>query len=444
VESPIDSSQLSDSFGDIKQKPAKQQRIEEMQAAWLNKMPQIQFSDAERTLAGLPPADAPAFSDSDSDTGSEFPSAPIANARDFSTSEETSPIKMVELGELKTDDVNQIQHAEINWRQLVEQLNAPALAAEQILRTAFANETEKHVAAQCLALLSGDLTPLETWHWQVWRNPNSFEYPITPVGRENKNPTFRFYDQPLHRLVKMLAPLIFANSKSKFLIEGKLASLGIQSFSKSSLVGHSHPAIQRGVFKFFEQQANELRLKFADTPGLAAQTFFDHRTKTIHFDAKWQMELPPGVLAYKILETVHSIQRRNEGIPLLNPISDVLPVIGQVRQFLTSRGISRLKIAFGIEQQNVTEFIKTVNKDDLISLINQCGTPSIADISTLQNEIRLKSLSKILASTLDVVGILESLAGKSLCEPGVLKHQAIVYQHALAADILKAAAKLNF
>ena len=171
--------------------------------------------------------------------------------------------------------------------------------------------------------------------------------------------------------------------------------------------------------------------------------FFDLRTRSIHFDAQWQVKLPRTILAHKIIEIIVNHQRGQIALMELNPVTHILPMLDEVSAVLTSSGLARLQIAFGVQHRDISQELRQINKEQLVSLLSIAGKPSARDIKALQHEMRIKTIATILASTLDVVGIMESLSEKDLLENGALTPKAIIKTHHLAKDILELATKLT-
>ena len=87
--------------------------------------------------------------------------------------------------------------------------------------------------------------------------------------------------------------------------------------------------------------------------------------------------------------------------------------------------------------------MEQVNRNEVIQLLSQNMRVTVSDITQLQQEIRLKSLATILASTLDLVGMTESLCGRDLCAPGALNAANLKDIHPLAKNLLVIASHLN-
>jgi hypothetical protein len=331
----------------------------------------------------------------------------------------------------------------INWRDLALSASAPKGATKKVTTMAFASELEKHVAVQCVALLAGETSELANWHWQVWRHCNDFQYPTNDVGRIPKDLNFSQYGGQLHKLIKMVTPVILRVNKEKFIAGHHLRKLGIQQNASPKQVDLGHPALKRGNLAVFNQQITSSKLKFFDTQGLGSEVFFDLSQRAIYFDGKWQLELPPTVLAYRIMENLLHFQKGVPGVPLLNAEKEIVPVIQTIRDVLSSSGISRLRIAFGIDHAEINEQLKTINREQLVSLLGWNSDRTTNDITTLQQEMRLKAYADLFGITLDIIGISESLAAKNLCEPSNASQGTIASSNPIVDFIIKLATRLK-
>lgn len=333
-------------------------------------------------------------------------------------------------------------NVQVDWRDMVTHGKVTPGLTEKVMKMAFASEVEKHVAVQCIALLSGETKSLDSWHWPVWRKPGTCDYSLIPAGRMPENETGSFYGSSLHKLLRMLGPVIIRHHRDKLTADGKLLKLGFSSGAPSVDVGLDHPAITRGMLRSFKSIVQQTRLRFRDTPRIGAHVFIDISTRSIHFDSKWQMNLPPTILTHRALELIVSFQRGQNALIDLDPLTDIIPVIDNVKEVLTSTGMNRLRIAFGMHHKEISDQLRAINRDQLVSLLSGTGSPSAKEISLLQKEMRLRSLRAILGSSLDVIGILEGLTGKDLCDEAVLPSGKITNLHPFAMEIIKFAAAL--
>jgi hypothetical protein len=240
-----------------------------------------------------------------------------------------------------------------------------------------------------------------------------------------------------------MQPILTRAARSRFVIDAKLQELGIPSSVQISPVEFEHPIMDRLSLSFFRPHIEAAKIRFMDTPGMGNHVFFDLRTRFIHFDAQWQARLPRTVLAHKFIELIVNHQRGQNVLIELNPVTQILPILDDISSVLTSSGIARLQIAFGIQHRDISQDLRHINKDQLVSLLSVAGKPSARDIKALQYEMKIKTLATILASTLDVVGIMESLCERDLFENGVLTPKSILKMNPLAKEILELATNLK-
>jgi hypothetical protein len=335
------------------------------------------------------------------------------------------------------------RNPQINWRDLIVSERVSPGTTERIMTMAFASDIEKHIAVQCIALINGDMRALDAWHWQAWRKPETCDYSLSPKGRMPDFSNLKHYGGPLHKLLRLMQPILTRAARSRFVIDAKLQELGIPSSVQISPVEFEHPIMDRLSLSFFRPHIEAAKIRFMDTPGMGNHVFFDLRTRFIHFDAQWQARLPRTVLAHKFIELIVNHQRGQNVLIELNPVTQILPILDDISSVLTSSGIARLQIAFGIQHRDISQDLRHINKDQLVSLLSVAGKPSARDIKALQYEMKIKTLATILASTLDVVGIMESLCERDLFENGVLTPKSILKMNPLAKEILELATNLK-
>lgn len=331
----------------------------------------------------------------------------------------------------------------INWRDLALSGSAPIGSTKKVMTMAFASELEKHVAVQCIALLARETQELSNWHWQVWRNCNDFQYPTSDHGRTPKDHGLTQYGGQLHKLIKMVTPVILRVNKGKFIAENHLKKLGLAHNTLSKQVDTSHPALKRGPVGLFSQHISSAKIRFFDTHGLGAEVFFDLSQRAIHFDSKWQLELPPTVLAYKVIENLLHFQKGVPGIPFLNAELEIIPVIQNIRDVLASTGINRLRIAFGIDHPEISRQLRSINREQLISLLGWNSARTITEMKTLQQELRFKAYNDIFGSTLDLIGISESILGINICDKKEGDGDPIQLSNPIIDFLLKLSMKLT-
>jgi hypothetical protein len=84
-----------------------------------------------------------------------------------------------------------------------------------------------------------------------------------------------------------------------------------------------------------------------------------------------------------------------------------------------------------------------MNRQEVVDLLSQISRINALDIKQLQTEIRLKSLATILASTLDLIGMAESICGRDLCAPGGINGTLLNESQPLVKELLRIVTRLN-
>ena len=439
---PLDSQKKSNKF-EI------QERAARMQRAWVDAIPMVRISDIAAS-AGIENLDSETGNslentpDEVSSSGAFDASAALDLSLNSYESRETTntPANTPDL-KLITNTRNSSIRNLMNWRDAVINDHSNAGDTKKVMTMAFASELEKHVAVQTIALMTGELAALENWHWPIWRKCETFEYSLSPNERIPEKSEMPLYGGQLHKLLRIISPMILRSNKNKFLVDARLAKLGIPQNTPSSQIDLAHPALARGNIRHFKAHLDKTKIRFFDTVGLGSEVFLDLGSRAIHFDAKWHLNLPPTILSHKILEHLANFQRGNAGVVELDPTFEIIPVINEIREVLSSSGISRLKIAFGIDFKATYDQLQSINREQLISLLTSSVRIDEEDIRNLQIEMRMKAYTTLLASTLDVIGLLEAINGKDLSEPGVLSPGKILSIHPHAKPILFLATKLR-
>jgi hypothetical protein len=422
-------------------------RTAAMQNEWLRILPVVKIAAIQTEHpADTHVEDTPVTQTKE--TGSHLKTIPTLEASslkfqdtDITIPEETSTTTTPEpLADVQSHPPAQQQP---DWRNFAINAIAPPGSTERIMNMAFASEIEKHIAIQSTALVTGEMQAIETWHWPVWRRVETFDYPLSPTSRMHDDLGLQFYHGSLHKLLRTLTPVLLKTYEHRLDISAKLARLGIRKNIKSAEVTAKHPAINRGALKFFEAFADDLKVRYFDTAGLGADVFFDIGSNAIHFDGVWQMGLPPGVLSYRAIEILNHILRGNIALASFDAGAEIMPLLDNLRSMLTATAMARVRVAFGMEHRDLSNFMAQVNRNEVIQLLSQNMRVTVSDITQLQQEIRLKSLATILASTLDLVGMTESLCGRDLCAPGALNAANLKDIHPLAKNLLVIASHLN-
>jgi hypothetical protein len=430
-----------------------------LQRAWLEAMPAVKIS----AISGDPTSDAPPNDEiasgktdakPDANQTSEQPVFYGSAATNLETQREESKLEFntqFDKSETKNapdlrivgSQTNNSAHQIINWRDVVTNGNSYPNATRGVMTMAFASELEKHIAVQCVAIVGGDTESLKGWHWQVWRDLQAFQYPMTTSGRLPKDIGLVDYGGQLHKLLRMITPILARSHRGKFVAKTYFAQRGLPQSTESRQVELSHPALARSALGIIESQLAQSKVRLFDTPGLGKDVFFDLSQRALHFDGNWQLNLPPSILTYRIIETFLHFQKGSLPIITLNAETAIIPAIDIIKEILSANGLSRIRLAFGFEHRDVQSQIKALNHDKLNSLLSWNKDKTADDIKRLQQEIRFKILAETLAMTLDLVGLCEAINGENLCIDSRLSAGDYRFLDPLSSKLILLATKLT-
>ena len=399
----------------------------------------------------LPPVDAsPSFSLEDENSAPEvsLPPTPIESGASAQSMDSGSQDPMGVGSILQTPSgQSEVGNAALDWRNLVLSGNVGPKHVDQVLGQAFASELEKHVAVQCVAILSGEVHKLSGWHWRVWRDSKEFGYPLSGRDRFPDGGTPRGIGGPLHKLVTSLVPMLVKAYPEHYSLErvaervqvplvqveklrrplkwdaGMLAVAGLGLYRKR-LVSHRYTAFS--------------------VPGLGAKLFYDGRNRALHLDEEWWQGRPPSQLFHKILGTLWSVKLNYFVLLELDPIRDVMPIVNDLRSTWDPSTVAKVKLAFGMARNRVSRLLDTVDQNQVRPLLDKIGVPQYDAMVRVWDAMHQHLFRLLLAETLDMVGLFEMLTDRDLTSQGVLKPGEILQLSPHAGALIEFATRLRF
>jgi hypothetical protein len=130
-------------------------------------------------------------------------------------------------------------------------------------------------------------------------------------------------------------------------------------------------------------------------------------------------------------------------VPLaLHPHKQIMPVLSEVHQYFGSHSFSR--IASRLKSKSMVErYLKKMDTRQIKGLQEKVGMPTEDSVVQLCAAMREHVYRLLIAETLDVVGVFESILGKDLLKPGSLKHSEIYSLSPFAKSLIDFVTKLK-
>ncbi len=332
----------------------------------------------------------------------------------------------------------------VDWRSAILAGSVTEDLTETLMKQAFANEVEKHLALQCVALIAGNCQLLDAWHWRVWRSSKEYGYQLSGRERFNSEFTSPALQSQLHQFIIACNPLMAKVFRENYTIEhlAKIMGTSTQNIEKAKKQVSWQQGLLNDVgFHLYKDRIEKKGYKAFNLPGLGGNIFFEGPQKSVYFDEAHFQKQPPGVLFHRILSLLWSI-RLQYYIPLaLNPKKQVLPFLVELHQKLDIQGISKLTEKIK-SKSPLSKHLASIDLRTLQSLKAKTGVPTEAQVSGLWFAMQEHIFKLILSETLDVVGLLEAILSKDLTVPGALKLKEILVKSPYTKSLLLFATKL--
>jgi hypothetical protein len=332
-----------------------------------------------------------------------------------------------------------------DWRAAVIKGDFNAGLTERLLTQAFASEIEKHLAIQCVAVVAGNCDKLANWHWRVWRKPEEYGYPFVGKDRYPEDGLPQALQSSLYKMIVAASPLLVRVFRERFTtayLAGKLKlpANGVEGTRKplpwnDGLLGAAN-------FRPYADLIAERRYQVFHLSGLGASLFYEGGARALYLDADYYAKLPPSHVFHRVMGVLWSV-RIHTFVPLaLSPQKHVLPVLVQMHQFFGAQGLSKIKSKLTAGSA-VAKVLGKMDTRQLRSLHEKVGLPTEEQLNQVWDGMRQHLLRLMLAETLDVVGIVETLLAKDVTRPNAMKHSEVFAASPQAKALLEFATKLR-
>ena len=310
-----------------------------------------------------------------------------------------------------------------DWRTQVRENKVTRKTVEAAFSQAFASEVEKHIALQVMALVSGSLDLLQTWHWRVWRHPEEYGYPMAGRERFPEGGTPQGIGGNHHRMLVALAPILVRAHAEVFSINGLAKRLKVspEQISRARVPLAWDSGFLGSVgFGMFAERIQKRRFLAFHLPGLGPEVFYDGKERTFYLDMVHYKTRVPSALFHHI-QTISWSIKFQYFVPLqLDPVRHVMPVATEVKQILAAAGLDKLKSKLGLNKTPVAKALEGVDFNSLQPLVEKLPVDQRDDYAQLWDAMTQHIYRVKMAETLDVVGIMEEVVGRDLLAPGAL------------------------
>ncbi|MCX6127100.1 MAG: hypothetical protein NTV34_20445, partial [Proteobacteria bacterium] len=188
----------------------------------------------------------------------------------------------------------------LDWRMIAMLQDCPQDATSRILRMSFDHDTEKHIALQVAAIVTGDFAILDQWKWRIWRSSAEFGYSLNGLSRQIDVGDLPHIKGSLYKFLLMLVPALSRCLKSRLNIEAILRKKNPMSQIVMRRLSADSAVILRTGLRHSIESLAAGRFSFVDTPELMTEVYVDPWSSSIHFSAEYCVNRPPGYLLHRV------------------------------------------------------------------------------------------------------------------------------------------------
>lgn len=331
----------------------------------------------------------------------------------------------------------------LEWRRVVLSLDADPGALKSLGNLAFASETEKHVAIQAVSMLNGDFNSLEAWHWRTWRDSKHFVYPLSSSKRMPDDASVEGLKSTFAQFVYMLIPAFRRLIRKRLTLDSYLGQRG-QSVSQSPIeIDLGDVLITRSGLIHFLDQLRQDKVRFYDVSQLDQEVLFEPHTNSIFLSKTHYMNSPPSHLFHRVRRLMIAHQLGALVLVLLDSSKEYQHIISRLRSIQPSK-LKKWRDLVGLGNDVDVKLFKGIDVVEALHLLGQCKDVSDRAFERVKFDIDRLLLRTLLAGSLDLVGLAESLLDEDLLALQPESRQSMIRKDRRVLDLLGFSTKLKF
>lgn len=335
----------------------------------------------------------------------------------------------------------------IDWRAAAAEPQTRVDLPYQISHQAFTSELEKHVALQVSSLLSGDLRILDSWPIQPWIHYESTPYPKDYRQHLHKESFDPLLNSEFARLLMMMNPALIFYFRERFEFRSLAKRYQVPEAklmqARQELDWEDEVIVRSGLPAYKEEFAHS-RIRIFHFPALGRELFFDPQEKIIYFDKTFYEKQPPSHLRYRMLWIYRANRLNYYFVMSLDLNKAVVPFLIQCRKRLDRSTLAVLKSSIGLGDDQIETALAKIDRERIRPLLERIDSISRQDMMRTVEAMYAQIFKLMLAESLDLIGLVESITDKNLSEPLVGEMDANIRKNKLVEMLLLTAAQLKF
>ncbi len=331
------------------------------------------------------------------------------------------------------------------WKLVAKSAKPDNGLLKELLSRPLSEPTEQLVAVQVAALVEDKISTLDHFPQRVWRDPQSIRYELKWTGRMTRDQFHPGIKMPLARLLKALYPVFVQAFSREMGLSGvadrlKLRPDEIMKIRKP--IDFQDEVLQRSNLRYYISAFQDSGYNLFHLPSIGDRFQFDFEKRDIYIDRNHYMATPSTHIFHRLAFLLRAVSLDYIPFLHLSPSGEIYPFLMKCKRSLDqNEGVKRV---LGMEKDPVRQILSQAkDRDHLMTLFNEVGNLSADRISQTVSHFIEQIYRLNLAETLDLVGLVETIAGVDLSNPRASSYQRINQSNA-AKSILSFAAELKF
>ena len=198
-----------------------------------------------------------------------------------------------------------------------------------------------------------------------------------------------------------------------------------------------------GCFRQFAPAWHKKNFQLFTIEGLNDHVFFEGKGKGIYIDVNYWSGRRVSHLFHKVAFQVQAVQSQFAVMLALDPVTEVLPLVIEVQKYLEQPLTSQLKRWFTGNLRPLDKAFSKINEESCRIRLQKIGRFGESKIQKIWEEMRSHLFTKVLAQTLDVVGLIEFITQQDLLSTERFHPNEITQLSPEVKEVLLVASKLK-
>jgi hypothetical protein len=195
-------------------------------------------------------------------------------------------------------------------------------------------------------------------------------------------------------------------------------------------------------FGLYADRIAQRRYQAFNLQGLGKEVFYDGGSRSLYLDEAYYRKVPPSHLFHRILGILWSV-RIHYFVPLaLDAKHQFMPFLSDIHQHFGAQGLSKIKTRLK-GRSSTSKHLSTMDTRQIRTIHEKIGMPTEDQILALWEAMRAHIYKLLIAETLDVIGVFETMVERDLLKKDVLKHSQIYEMSPYSKALIEFVTKLK-